>query len=322
MFPFPIKKIGVFCIVCIFFACQQSEKVPIEKKVTAPKPAAYSLSDKPFYATTPSKKLLEKFKVHQSNYEKEPSADNLIWYARFMAYQGKYDAAIDLFTKGIELFPSDARFYRHRGHRFISIRKFDEAIFDFEKAVTLIDGQENEVEPDGMPNAQNIPVSTLHGNIYYHLGLAYYLQHNFPKALVAYQKCLATSNNADNVVSATHWLYMILRRMNQTESAQKVLSKIEIEMPVIENMAYHQANLLYKGHLKVTELLQENEKDGPSNDALYYGIGNWYFYNGNPIKAKEIFENILSRDSWSSFGYIAAEKDYLEMTRSSTSISK
>ncbi len=124
---------------------------------------------------------------------------------------------------------------------------------------------------------------------------------------------MATSNNADNVVSATHWLYMILRRMNQTEAAQKVLSTIEVEMPVIENTAYHQANLLYKGTLSIEELLQENGKDGPSNDALYYGIGNWYLYNDNPAKAKVVFENILNRKSWSSFGYIAAEKDYMEL---------
>jgi len=145
--------------------------------------------------------------------------------------------------------------------------------------------------------------------------LAYYLKHDFPKALAAYEKCLATSSNADNVVSATHWLYMILRRMNQTEAAQKVLSRIEMEMPVIENMAYHQANLLYKGTIEVEELLQGNGTDGPSNDALYYGIGNWYFYNGDTTKAKAIFEKILSRKSWSSFGYIAAEKDYLEMKK-------
>ncbi len=302
--------LGIFFL---FFSCQEVDKTIDEKKTVTPKPAAFSLSGKPLFSATPSDKLLEKFKTHQINYEKDASADNLIWYGRFMAYQGKYEEAIALFTKGIVQFPNDARFYRHRGHRYISIRKFDEAILDFEKAVTLIDGKENEVEPDGMPNAQNIPVSTLHGNIYYHLGLAHYLKHDFPKALAAYEKCLATSNNADNVVSATHWLYMILRRMNQTEAAEKVLAKIDTEMPVIENMAYHQANLLYKRTLKLEDLLQESGADGPSNDALYYGIGNWYFYNGQPTKAKAIFENILSRKSWSSFGYIAAEKDYLEM---------
>jgi hypothetical protein len=35
---------------------------------------------------------------------------------------------------GIGQFPKDARFYRHRGHRYISSRCFDLAIKDFKKA--------------------------------------------------------------------------------------------------------------------------------------------------------------------------------------------
>ena len=37
----------------------------------------------------------------------------------------------------------------------------------------MIAGKEDSIEPDGMPNPQNIPVSSLHTNIWYHLGLAY-----------------------------------------------------------------------------------------------------------------------------------------------------
>ncbi|MFK7980833.1 MAG: hypothetical protein AB8G86_12685 [Saprospiraceae bacterium] len=99
--------------------------------------------------------------------------------------------------------------------------------------------------------------------------------------------------------------------MNQTEAALKVLDKIEMEMPVIENQTYHQATLLYKGSTKIESLLKEAGTEGASNDALDYGIANWYFYNNNQAKAKELLERILQRKSWSSFGYIAAEKDYL-----------
>ncbi len=300
-------------LICLsaVFSCQEQPKDSTTTIQSVEKPAAYALDGKPLFSPSPSVKLMEKYEQHLANYKNNPTADNLIWYGRFVAYQGKYEEAIAIFSEGIQQFPEDARIYRHRGHRYISIRKFDEAIKDFEKASQLIAGKENEVEPDGMPNAQNIPVSTLHGNIYYHLGLAYYLKHDFPKALAAYQKCLATSNNADNVVSATHWLYMILRRMNQTEAALKVLEKIEIEMPVIENQTYHQATLLYKGITKVENLLKGAGEESASNDALDYGIANWYFYNGDKAKAKELLERILQRKSWSSFGYIAAEKDYL-----------
>ena len=306
-----IRRI-LFLLICLLSisACQEQQQNSVAE-VQKNKPAAFSLDGQPLFSASPSPKLMEKYEQHRANYEANPTADNLIWYGRFIAYQGKYEEAIDVYTQGIAKFPEDARIYRHRGHRYISIRQFDEAIRDFQKASALIAGKENEVEPDGMPNAQNIPVSTLHGNIYYHLGLAYYLKHDFPNALTAYQKCLATSNNPDNVVSATHWLYMILRRMNQTEAALKVLDKIALEMPVIENQTYHQATLLYKGMMTVDAFLKEQGVEGASNDALDYGIANWYFYNHNQAKAKALLERILQRESWSSFGYIAAEKDYL-----------
>jgi len=133
MFSVAKKRIFSLLIIGCFVCCQQGEKIPIEKNQEPPKPAAYSLTGQPLFAASPSPKLLEKSKMHQVNYEKDPSADNLIWYGRFMAYQGNYETAIALFTQGIEQFPMDARFYRHRGHRYISIRKFKEAILDFEK---------------------------------------------------------------------------------------------------------------------------------------------------------------------------------------------
>ena len=278
------------------------------------KPAAYSLSGEPLFAGEPSKDLLEKYRQHEAAYLSNPEdVEKLIWYARFTAYQGKYEDAIQIFSKGIDQFPRDPRLYRHRGHRYISIRKFDQAINDLEYASQLIQGTENEIEPDGMPNAQNIPVSTLHGNIYYHLGLAYYLKHDFVKAREAYEKCLATSSNPDNVVSATHWLYMINRRMGQKEEAFKYLDPIESDMAVIENMNYHQICLFYKGLISMEDLGNNTTKGGAGADAILYAIGNWHVYEGEKNEAKQVFDEILKGDSWSSFGYIAAEKDFLAL---------
>jgi tetratricopeptide (TPR) repeat protein len=106
-------------------------------------------------------------------------ADALIWAGRRYAYLGDYRKAMEIYTRGIELHPRDARFYRHRGHRHITVREFDGAIADFARATELIRGREDEVEPDGQPNALGIPTSTLHFNIWYHFGLAHYLKGEF-----------------------------------------------------------------------------------------------------------------------------------------------
>jgi tetratricopeptide (TPR) repeat protein len=58
-------------------------------------------------------------------------AEYIIWYGRRTAYLGRYIEAIDIYTKGLALHPGNPRFYRHRGHRYITVRCFDKAIPDF-----------------------------------------------------------------------------------------------------------------------------------------------------------------------------------------------
>ncbi|HEU4476994.1 MAG TPA: hypothetical protein VFR80_00670, partial [Pyrinomonadaceae bacterium] len=98
----------------------------------------------------------------RTRYEAEPNnPEAATWFGRRLAYLGRFSEAIAVYSSGITKFPRDARLYRHRGHRYITLRKFDLAIADFQKAASLIKGLPDEVEPDGQPNARNIPTSTL-----------------------------------------------------------------------------------------------------------------------------------------------------------------
>ena len=127
-------------------------------------------------AQTPPNTLESYLAKAKADYDRDPSsADNAIWLGRRLAYLGRFSEAIDTFTQGILKHPGDARLYRHRGHRYITLRKFDLAIRDLKRAADLIEGPD-QIEPDGQPNARNIPTSTLDSNIYYHLGLAHYLK--------------------------------------------------------------------------------------------------------------------------------------------------
>ena len=228
-------------------------------------------------------------------------ADAIVWLGRRTAYLGNYQEAIDIFTDGAKRYPNDARMLRHRGHRWITLRQFDRAVADLTQAASLIRGKEDQIEPDGLPNARNIPTSTLQSNIWYHLGLAHYLRGDFEQALGAYRECMKVSKNPDGVVSTSHWLYMTLRRLNRRDEAEKVLDAISTDMDVIENQAYHKLLLMYRGEIAPEEM----EKDATTQ----YGVGNWYLYNGEPERARPVFERIVSGKEWSAFGYIAAEAD-------------
>ena len=249
-----------------------------------------------------------KLKEAEAHYAANPnSADAMIWVGRRLAYLGRFTDSIHTYTKGIERFPADARFYRHRGHRRITLRQFKLAIADLKKAAQLTKGKPDEIEPDGQPNARNVPTSTLQFNIWYHLGLAYYLTGENQKALDAYRECLKVSQTPDRLVSTTHWLYMTLRRLKRDGEAAKALEPITEGMDVIENTGYYHLLLMYKGILPVERLLDEAQADSAASHSVLYGIGNWHEYNGRRELALPIFRKIVSGTQWTSFGYIAAE---------------
>ena len=250
----------------------------------------------------------------QADFEKELSSNNSIWLGRRTAYLGRYKESIAIYTDAIAKYPKDARLYRHRGHRFITLRCFDDAIKDFEKAAKLIKGKPDEIEPDGMPNARNIPTSTLQSNIWYHLGLAHYLKGDFGSARKAYREAEKVSKNPDMMVATTHWLYMTLRRLGREKEASESLAPITDNLEVIENADYYQLIKLYQGKLKPSDLLSGANQTANtlSNATVGYGVGNWYLYNGRRAEAEYTFRQIVLGIQWASFGHIAAE---VELTR-------
>jgi hypothetical protein len=110
------------------------------------------------------------------------------------------------------------------------------------------------------------------------------------------------------LVAATDWLYMTYRKIGNSESANSLLTGINKRMDIMENKSYHNRLLMYKGNKKPSELFDLDQ----NNADIYlitqgYGVGNWYYYNGQTNKALEIFEKLLESQSWHAFGYLAAE---------------
>ena len=308
-----MKKIFIIPLLCCVFGISCRGIVQeTDLSTELPEGAqARSKLGKILYPPAANQTALENYAIAKKEYDANPNdAEKLIWYGRRTAYLGDYREAINIYSEGISKFPSDARFYRHRGHRNISIREFDKAIIDFETAAKLVEGTIDRIEPDGQPNAYGIPISSLHSNINYHLGLSYYLTNDLEKALKVYQRDVARASNDDKVVSTTHWLYMTLRLLGRDAEAREALEPINKEMKIIENMVYHQLCLFYKGELSLGELQGDDFTD-VMNDAMAYGIGNWHYYNGDLEKAKAVYERILSEGAWASFGFIAAEADYV-----------
>src|SRR4029450_8574507 len=233
-----------------------------------------------------------------------------IWLGRRIAYLGRFRDAIDVYTRGIARHPADARLYRHRGHRYITLRKFDLAIADLRRATELTAGKPDEIEPDGAPNRAGIPRSTLQSNIWYHLGLAHYLSGDFASPLAADPEGMKVSRvNDDMLVATSDWLYMTLRRLKRDDEARAVLSPIAEKMDILENGACRARLLMYKGLRTPESVLNLNTADDVQIATQGYGVGNWYLVNGDRQKAREIFEKVVAGRAWPAFGGVAEEAD-------------
>lgn len=306
---FNMRHLIILSIVVLAFACKENN--PEQAATEAAE--VYSLLGLEYYAPTePNTKLDSNLAVAQKNFDADASEENYIWLGRRLAYKVKYNQAIDVFTQGLEEYPNSYKLYRHRGHRYLSQRKFDAAISDFTQAVELMPATPLEIEPDGIPNKINKPLSTTQFNVWYHLGLAHYLKGDFDKAEQAYLKCLDVSDNDDLITATVDWLYMTYRRQGKTEAAKLLLGKITPNMTIVENDSYFKRLNLYKGSLPVDSVLNVSSTSTDADLAIAtqgYGVGNWYLYNGDTVQAISVFERVVGGKHFSAFGFIAAEAD-------------
>jgi tetratricopeptide (TPR) repeat protein len=249
----------------------------------------------------------------RKSYEAAPTnADSIIWYARRLGYLGFYGEAIGLYSRGAALNPQNPWMLRHRGHRYISTRQFDLAIADLERATKLVAGKPDEVEPDGQPNAANLPIGTLHSNIDYHLALAYYLKGDYARALPIYTREVANAKNDDRRVSMMYWNYLALRRLGRDAEATALLAPVSPQMQVIENGSYRDLLLMFKGTISADSVLTAASASGDGTvvfSTMGYGVAAWYQANGRRADAERVLDRIVAGGQWPAFGFIAAETD-------------
>jgi len=234
-----------------------------------------------------------------------------IWVGRRQAYLGLWSEALATYGEALELFPRDARFLRHRGHRLITLRRLDDAVADLSRAAEMTAGRPDEVEPDGLPNAAGIATSTLLTNIWYHLGLAHYLRGDFTPAAAAYGRCRDLAGNPDMLVAASYWLYLSERRAGEEARAAATLASIGPDLELIENDGYYELLRTYAGGGEGAELLAAAAADrtAVAYPTTAYGLAVWHLINGRRQKAQEILAEVIAAPAVTAFGYIAAEAE-------------
>ncbi len=276
----------------------------------------------PEFADEARGRLEGQYAEARAGYDAHPDdAEAILLLGQRAGYLGRMREAITLFGEGMTKHPEDPRFPRYRGHRHLSVRRFDRAIADLEGATRLVEGQPPQPElPAGA--AKGTPTTTtLQFSIWYHLGLARYLSRGFAEAAAAYAACTPFAPDDDPLVAVTHWHYMASRRAGDVAGADRVLAPIHPDMQVAENVPYYRLCLLYAGVLAPEAVLDFKEGESGMDAALQdatagYGVGNWHLYGGRRAEAGAIFRRILDATppgiAQFAFGYIAAEAEVAE----------
>jgi Flp pilus assembly protein TadD len=256
-------------------------------------PEVVSLLGKPLYRTPALGEALAKLEgglrdaAHKL--EADPAnPDNIILYGRALAALWRYRDAIGVYTRGISAHPDHAMLYRHRGHRYISVREFDKAAADLARAAEI--------------NGSDF-------DIWYHLGLAHYLQGEFARAEAAYLECRKAAKDEGSVIAVSNWLYIALRRQGKSVEAAKVLDGIREGMEAGENGAYYNLLLFYKGMKAESSLEAAAASSDLDLATTGYGLASWHLYNGTKDKAFALFGKIVGIPYWPAFGFIAAEAE-------------
>jgi len=281
----------------VFLACLCSLAWILPAPNEQQKPEVVSLLGKPLYAAPAEGEELAKLQAGLADALREVEADpgnveTIIAYGRALAGLWRYHEAIDVYSRGIEAHPGEAMLYRHRGHRYISIRQFGKAAEDMAKAAAL-----NDKDFD----------------IWYHLGLAHYLQGEFDAARAAYESCLKVASDDDSRIAVSNWLYATLRRLGRKDEAAKVLEGISADMKVEENTSYLNLLLFFKGLKTEDEILSWAANSELDAATVAYGAGCWHLYSGKKEKARGFFEKIMTGRYWPAFGFIAAEAELARM---------
>jgi tetratricopeptide (TPR) repeat protein len=257
-------------------------------------------------------KLDSNLAVARKNFDEAATEENYIWLGRRQAYLSEYSKAIETFSEGIDKFPESYRLFRFRGHRYITMRQFDKALADLQQAAAMMP-RAPETEPDGQPNKLNKPLSTTQFNVWYHLGLAHYLQGDFESASKAYAECMKVSDNDDLICATADWLYMTYQKIGMQAEAQRILDQIPADtMNIIENDSYYLRLQMYKGLIPPDDLLKVSAADDNVDLALAtqgYGVGNWYLAKGDTTRAVEIFRQVVNGKNFAAFGFIASEAE-------------
>ncbi len=231
----------------------------------------------------------------------------------------RFREAIALYTRGAALHPADARFLRFRGHRYLTVRQFEDGMRDLNRAAVM--------------DSTNFDIA-------YHQGLAHFLLGHYGRAADAYGKCLGfatndalrareargdyrqgyrscmrTGTDPEALVSMADWAWRANVRAGRQQEAARLLGMVQESMTVTTNRSYFENLMLYKGRRTADQVLTWARSDSVRFSTSGYAVAAWLLLQGDSTRGWALMDEIARGPHWNGFGAIGAEVDLARRRR-------
>jgi len=245
--------------------------------------------------------------------------DRLLAAAGARATAWRFREAIEMYSRGMQRWPNDARFPRFRGHRHLTLRRFAEGAADLDLAARL---------------------DSTNFDVIYHQGLAHYLLGHYGRAADVYAKCLGFATNEvlrqreasgayrtgyrscmrmatddDARVAMSDWAWRALTRAGRVAEATRVLEPVHERMTVNANRSYFENLLMYKGARTPDQVMLSASTDSVRFSTSGYAVANFFLVRGDSSRAWELFDRVARSPHWNGFGVVAAEAELVRRRR-------
>ena len=253
---------------------------------------SYEVSDPNPSTYTPD----EEFAAIEAKLAEDPDNAQL-WMEKGLALAGAelYRESEECYAHAISLEPFNGILYRHMAHRMLSQWRFEDARAGFTIASRLI--------PDNW-------------DVWYHLGLSYYLLREYDLAQAAYKRCLELTDMTDIEAfpAVIDWSWRTARRRGDEAYATELLAMLPADFEVgTDECGYALNCAVYQGRATVDEVLAMCADKDPLNAATNsYAMANYLRETGEEARGVEELGKLmesLDAEGWCTFGYLAAMVD-------------
>ncbi len=221
--------------------------------------------------------------------------DAYLLKCRSLAGLRRHEEAVAACTESLRLRPDQSETLRDRGHYYLNLGRTDAGLADLQRAESLTRRD--------------------HG-VYYHLGLACYLNGDFANAARAYESCVANSGDDASRLECQAWLLPSLLRSGRRDDARKLLDSVASTSTEGHPGNYLDRILLFKGARTEAQVAPTMAAEGPLSEATVgYSIGIWHLLNGRESKAREYFERATASNYTTAWGYRASEAELRRLGR-------